>query len=113
MMECNHTTIPCRPCEECTRKEQLRLSGYGRTPCSVPCPHQHPTTWKCKWDGLMKPEGMCKPHTFEHRPIKIERNGFHSSIRCMVAPNTRIADTGGANAIKANARLDGQKEAAQ
>lgn len=46
----------------------------------------------------MKPEGMCKPHTFEHRSVKIERNGFYSSIRCMVAPNATadrasVADT--------------------
>jgi len=62
-------------------------------PCSVPCPHQHPETWKCKFDGLMKPDGMCPPHTFEHRPVKLRRDGFYSSIRCMVAPNAGLHRT--------------------
>jgi len=55
--------------------------------CSTPCPHQHPETWKCRWDGLVKPEGKCQPHTFEHRPMKWGRHasGFYSSIRCMVS----------------------------
>ena len=68
--------------------------GTSASPCSTPCPHQHPETWKCRWDGLMKPEGKCQPHTFEHRPMKWGRHasGFYSSIRCMV-PNSAITST--------------------
>jgi hypothetical protein len=69
-----------------------RIDDSSPAPGSTPCPHQHPETWKCRWDGLMKPDGKCKPHTFEHRPMKWRRHltGFYSSIRCMVS-NGRIS----------------------
>ena len=72
---------------ESKTQEKRAPGGTSARPCSVLCPHQHPTTWKCEFDGLMKPDEMCPPHTFEHRPTIIDRNGFRSSIRCMVAPN--------------------------
>ena len=85
----------------------------------VACPD---CTWKLYrdalatgWDGTLCDDPYIGGRWIHPRCTEIHaaqaKGGLARCVQCrtVLTPNTRIADTGGANAIKANARLHGRE----